>query len=33
MCKYVDKIFQMEDGKIISVVSDRQAIESLITCA
>jgi putative ABC transport system ATP-binding protein len=33
MCKYVDKIFQMEDGKIISVVSDRPAIDALMACA
>jgi putative ABC transport system ATP-binding protein len=33
MCKYVDKIFQMEDGKIISVVTDRPAIDALMACA
>ena len=33
MCKYVDKIFQMKDGQIVSVISDRQAIESLMACA
>ncbi|HMD88762.1 MAG TPA: ABC transporter ATP-binding protein [Anaerolineaceae bacterium] len=33
MCKYVDKIFQMKDGQIVSAISDRQAIESLMACA
>ncbi|MDR3575023.1 MAG: ABC transporter ATP-binding protein [Anaerolineaceae bacterium] len=33
MCKYVDKIFQMKDGQIISVISDAQAIEALMACA
>ena len=33
MCKYVDKIIQIEDGKIISVLGTSQEIEALITCA
>jgi putative ABC transport system ATP-binding protein len=33
MCKYVDKIFQMKDGQIVSVVADRQSIEAMIACA
>ncbi len=33
MCKYVDKIIQIEDGKITSVLETPQAIEALITCA
>ena len=33
MCKYVDKIIQIADGKIASVLSNRSEIESLISCA
>ena len=33
MCRYVDRIIQIEDGKIISILNDRQAIEALISCA
>jgi putative ABC transport system ATP-binding protein len=33
MCKYVDKIFQMKDGQIVSVVADRQSIEAMMACA
>lgn len=32
MCKYVDKIFQMMDGKIVNVVEGQQAINSMISC-
>jgi putative ABC transport system ATP-binding protein len=32
MCKYVDKIIQIEDGKIASVLEDRAAIDNLISC-
>jgi len=32
MCKYVDKIIQIADGKITSVLSDRQEIEAMISC-
>ncbi len=27
MCRYVDKVFQMEDGKLIRVIDDKAAIE------
>jgi len=33
MCKFVDKIVQIEDGKIISILNTRKEIEDLITCA
>lgn len=33
MCKYVDKIIQIEDGKITSILDTPQAIDALITCA
>jgi len=33
MCKYVDRIIQIEDGKIVSILNDRPAIEALISCA
>jgi putative ABC transport system ATP-binding protein len=33
MCKYVDRIIQIEDGKIISILNDRPSIEALISCA
>ncbi|MFC1878564.1 ABC transporter ATP-binding protein [Chloroflexota bacterium] len=32
MCKYVDKIVQIEDGKIASVLSTRVEIDDLISC-
>ena len=31
MCKYVDKIIQMRDGKISSLITDRQQIEDFAT--
>jgi putative ABC transport system ATP-binding protein len=33
MCKYVDKIIQIEDGRISSVLDDRAKINDLISCA
>jgi len=33
MCRYVDKIIQLEDGRIISILDTRQAIEELVSCA
>ncbi len=32
MCRYVDKIIQIHDGKIESVLEERQEIEDLIRC-
>jgi putative ABC transport system ATP-binding protein len=32
MCKYVDKIIQIRDGQIETVISDRRVIEDLIRC-
>lgn len=32
LCKFVDKIIQIQDGKITAVVSDRQQIDDLIRC-
>jgi len=32
MCKYVDKIIQIEDGRITAVLDDRGQIDSLISC-
>jgi len=32
MCKYVDKIIQIEDGKIISILDTKPEIEALISC-
>jgi putative ABC transport system ATP-binding protein len=32
MCRYVDKLIQMEDGRIISILEDRDAIDDLISC-
>lgn len=32
MCRYVDKIIQMKDGKIASVIDDKAEIEALIAC-
>jgi putative ABC transport system ATP-binding protein len=32
MCKYVDKIIQIKDGKIASILDNRQDIEALISC-
>jgi putative ABC transport system ATP-binding protein len=32
MCKYVDKIIQIEDGKIVSILVDKPAIDALINC-
>jgi len=33
MCKYVDKIIQIEDGKIASVLEGQSEIDALIRCA
>jgi len=33
MCRYVDKIIQLEDGRIASILDTRQAIEELVSCA
>ncbi len=33
MCKYVDKIIQIQDGKIEAVLDNRQQIEALVSCA
>jgi putative ABC transport system ATP-binding protein len=33
MCKYVDRIIQIEDGKIVAILNDKPAIEALISCA
>jgi len=33
MCKYVDKIIQIEDGQITSILDDRMKINDLISCA
>jgi putative ABC transport system ATP-binding protein len=32
MCKFVDKMIQIHDGKIDSILSDRKEIDSLISC-
>jgi putative ABC transport system ATP-binding protein len=32
MCKYVDKIIQIEDGQIASILSTRAEIDDLIAC-
>lgn len=32
MCRYVDKIIQMKDGKIDSILQDRDTIDALISC-
>jgi putative ABC transport system ATP-binding protein len=32
MCKYVDKIIQIADGRITSVLDNREEIEALIAC-
>jgi putative ABC transport system ATP-binding protein len=32
MCKYVDKIIQIEDGKIVSILSNSEEIQALISC-
>ncbi len=32
MCRYVDKIIQIRDGQVESVISDRREIEDLIRC-
>ena len=32
MCKYVDKIIQLEDGKIASILDSRQAIDNMVSC-
>jgi putative ABC transport system ATP-binding protein len=32
MCKYVDRIIQIEDGKIVSTLNTRPEIEALISC-
>jgi putative ABC transport system ATP-binding protein len=33
MCKYVDKIIQIEDGRIFSILDDKIKINDLISCA
>jgi putative ABC transport system ATP-binding protein len=33
MCKYVDKIIQIEDGKIVSTLENKAEIEALISCS
>lgn len=33
MCKYVDKIIQIEDGQIVSVLENQAEINALISCA
>jgi len=33
MCKYVDKIIQIEDGRIASTIENRDEINALISCA
>ena len=33
MCKYVDKIIQIKDGKIASILENREEINALISCA
>jgi putative ABC transport system ATP-binding protein len=33
MCKYVDKIIQIEDGKIVSILDNKPDIEALISCS
>lgn len=33
MCKYVDKIIQIEDGRIASTLDNRDEINALISCA
>ena len=32
MCRYVDKIIQIHDGKIEAIISDRDQIEDLVRC-
>ena len=32
MCKYTDKIIQIEDGKITSILNSRQEIDALVSC-
>jgi putative ABC transport system ATP-binding protein len=32
MCRYVDKLIQMKDGKITSVIEERDKIDALIAC-
>jgi putative ABC transport system ATP-binding protein len=33
MCKYVDKIIQMQDGKVSALITERAEIEALMACA
>jgi putative ABC transport system ATP-binding protein len=33
MCKYVDKIIQIEDGKISNLIEGKEAIDDFISCA
>lgn len=33
MCKYVDKIIQIEDGQIAAILESNEEIEALISCA
>lgn len=33
MCRYVDRIIQIEDGKITSILNNRAEIDALISCA
>jgi putative ABC transport system ATP-binding protein len=32
MCVFVDKIIQISDGKIASIIEDRSEIDELISC-
>jgi len=32
MCRYVDRIIQIEDGRIASIISEREDIDALINC-
>ena len=32
MCLYVDKVFQIEDGKIVTILQTREEIDNLIAC-
>jgi putative ABC transport system ATP-binding protein len=32
MCVFVDRIIQISDGKITSIIEDREAIDALISC-
>jgi len=32
MCEFVDKIIQISDGKIVSIIDDRETIKAMISC-